>query len=53
MVIYVKLSIRPEKMDRSANITIFTFMTSQVLNIVMQSIYCAAMLSEYGNDDNE
>ena len=39
-------------MDKSANVTIFLFLTTQILNISVQSIYCAVMLNKKSNTDH-
>jgi hypothetical protein len=40
-------------MDRQANITIFLFMTTQILNIAVQAVYCSVTLKESSNSEKE
>ncbi len=50
LVIYVKIKLRPNKMDRSANITIFSFIACWVINIGVNVAYCIVMLQLESDD---
>lgn len=47
MVIYVKISVKPNRFDTQSLITIITFLTCQLLNILVKSLYWNFLVKEH------